>query len=198
VIVNLLEPLGFTMLEANDGEAGFTEAEAHLPDLIITDLAMPIMDGWVLLRQIQASSPLSQIPVLVCSASVFESDRQKSLNVGGTDFLAKPVQAEELYQLLGKYLQLTWEYALPAIPVQPQETASDRWIIPDPALLQPLIAHADAGYFRGIREALDQLEQTDPAFVPFVQELRHLTKQFNITKIRQFLQDAIAPITSSI
>jgi signal transduction histidine kinase/ActR/RegA family two-component response regulator len=191
VIVNLLEPLGFSVIEANDGKAGLAQAKATAPDLIITDLAMPVMDGWELLQQLQQDPQLSQTPVLVCSASAFESDRQKSLNIGGSDFLAKPVQAEELYQQLGKYLELTWQYAATPDPIAEQTTAPSAWVIPDSSDLQALITHADAGYFRGIREELDKLEQINPAYQPFVQELRSLTKQFNITKIRQFLQGAM-------
>jgi CheY-like chemotaxis protein len=150
-----------------------------------------VMDGWELLQQLQQDPQLSQTPVLVCSASAFESDRQKSLNIGGSDFLAKPVQAEELYQQLGKYLELTWQYAATPDPIAEQTTAPSAWVIPDSSDLQALITHADAGYFRGIREELDKLEQINPAYQPFVQELRSLTKQFNITKIRQFLQGAM-------
>jgi signal transduction histidine kinase/ActR/RegA family two-component response regulator len=191
VIVNLLEPLGFTVIEAHDGKAGLGQASASAPDLIITDLAMPVMNGWDLLQQLQQDSQLSQIPVLVCSASAFENDRQKSLDIGGSDFLAKPVQAEELYQLLGKYLQLTWNYACDSAPAHPQSSAPVTWMIPDQLALRTLVEHADAGYFRGIREELDKLEQINPAYQPFVQELRSLTKQFNISKIRTFLQTAL-------
>jgi signal transduction histidine kinase/DNA-binding response OmpR family regulator len=190
VIVNLLEPLGFTVIEANDGKAGLMQASQA--DLIITDLAMPVMNGWEFLEQLQQHRQWAQIPVLVCSASVFESDRQKSLNVGGSDFLAKPVQAEELYKLLGKHLKLTWQYAAVSLP---ETLESSALVIPEASVLKTLTAHVDAGYFRGIREELDAIEQLDPKYQRFVQELRTLTKQFNIHKIREFLQPA--PLISS-
>ncbi|MEG3844885.1 ATP-binding protein, partial [Microcoleus sp. herbarium14] len=110
VLVNLLEPIGFEMIESADGKEGFDRALATAPDLILTDLAMPVMDGFEFLREIRADPQLRDAIVLVSSASVFEIDRQKSLDAGGNDFLPKPVQADLLLGLLKKYLQLEWVY----------------------------------------------------------------------------------------
>ena len=55
VIVNLLEPLGFELLEAENGREGLDKAIQELPDVIITDLSMPIMDGYEMLQQLRES-----------------------------------------------------------------------------------------------------------------------------------------------
>ncbi|MEB3292562.1 MAG: ATP-binding protein [Synechococcales bacterium] len=189
VIVHLLEPLGFTVIEANDGQEGLAKIASEQPDLTITDIEMPVMNGWEFLKQVRRSPDLQEALVLVSSASVYDLDRQKSLDAGGTDFLAKPVQAQELYNLLGKYLQLEWLYA--EIEVSAETTAESTRVIPTRAELQPLWDHVEAGYFRGIREELDRLAALNSAYQPFVQELRELVKQFNIEKIRQFLRSEL-------
>lgn len=110
VLVNLLEPIGFVTIEASNGKEGFDRALELAPDLILTDSVMPVTDGFELLRQIRAHPKLQDTIVLVSSASVFEIDRQKSLDAGGNDFLPKPVQADLLLGLIKQYLQLQWIY----------------------------------------------------------------------------------------
>ncbi len=80
------------------------------PDLIITDLIMPVMDGYELLQKVRGDGKFQHLIVLVSSASVAQIDRQQSLAAGGDDFLAKPLQIQELLTLLAKHLQLTWKY----------------------------------------------------------------------------------------
>ncbi|MEL6355133.1 MAG: ATP-binding protein, partial [Cyanobacteria bacterium J06627_28] len=110
VLVNLLEPVGFNVIEAVNGKEGLDQLISHQPDLVITDLVMPVMDGFEFLRQIQGSETLQQTKVLVSSASVAQLDQQMALEAGGDDFLAKPVDVKELMTLLAAHLDLKWCY----------------------------------------------------------------------------------------
>ena len=110
VLAHLLQSVGFMTLEAVDGQDGLTKAITHLPDLIITDLVMPNMDGFELLRQIQQSPQLQNVAAIASSASVFEVDQEQSLAAGAKAFLPKPIQAETLFELLQTYLPLQWNY----------------------------------------------------------------------------------------
>jgi signal transduction histidine kinase/CheY-like chemotaxis protein len=114
VIVNLLEPLGFIVTEAENGQQGLDKMREHLPDLVITDLAMPVMDGFQMLKQLRHDENLQQLKVIVSSASVAQADQQMSTEAGGDDFLAKPVNAQELFNTVAKHLQLTWNYEIEA------------------------------------------------------------------------------------
>jgi signal transduction histidine kinase/ActR/RegA family two-component response regulator len=192
VIVNLLEPLGFEVIEASNGQEGLEKIASDRPDITICDLAMPIMDGWEMLQQLRQSETLRDAIVIVSSASVFEIDRQKSLAAGGNDFLAKPVQADELYAALAKQLQLDWIYADIKLQSPVNTIASPTVIIIPPISdLKGLLEHVETGYFRGIREELDQLAQLDEQYQPFIRELRELVKGFNIQTVRHFLQESI-------
>ena len=189
VIVNLLSPLGFVMQEAENGREGLEQIEKLPPDLIITDLAMPVIDGWEMLSQLRQSDNFQNIPIIVSSASVYEIDRQQSLAAGGDDFLSKPVQAEELYVLLAKHLKLSWIYA--EIPTANIAILADSEIVKPPASeLAKLIEYAKKGQMKGIEQELDKLTKIDAKYQPFVNQLNKLVKEFNIQKIRQFLQQS--------
>jgi signal transduction histidine kinase/DNA-binding NarL/FixJ family response regulator len=114
VLVNLLEPLGFQVSEAENGQAGLEKIRQSQPDLVITDLAMPVMDGFELLKQVRSAKDLQHQKIIVSSASVAEAYREMSLDAGGNDFLAKPVEVSELFNLLATHLELKWKYEITA------------------------------------------------------------------------------------
>ncbi|HEY9805078.1 MAG TPA: ATP-binding protein, partial [Candidatus Obscuribacterales bacterium] len=79
VVNNLLSPIGFEIVEAIDGQDGWQKVLEHQPDLVITDLLMPELDGFGLIKQIRESGTCSNIAIIVSSASVFETDQHRSL-----------------------------------------------------------------------------------------------------------------------
>jgi signal transduction histidine kinase/CheY-like chemotaxis protein len=110
VVANFLEPMGFEIFQACNGQEGLDKAVELRPDLIITDLVMPVMDGFkmtVYLRQLKTQKDMV---IIASSASVFYTDREKALDVGCNDFLPKPIQLDELLNKLQNYLHLTWIY----------------------------------------------------------------------------------------
>jgi CheY-like chemotaxis protein len=110
VVLDLLKPLGFSLIEAEEGQDGLSKAKEHQPDLIITDLAMPVMDGLEMTRSLREWDEFKDIPIIASSAFVFNYDRQQSQEAGCDDFLPKPVQATELFDLLQHHLNLIWVY----------------------------------------------------------------------------------------
>jgi signal transduction histidine kinase/FixJ family two-component response regulator len=191
VLVNLLEPLGFKVIEARNGEDGLQKAQSIKPDLIISDLKMPLMDGWKMLAEIRRLETLKDTLVIVSSASVFDGDRLESFTAGGNDFLPKPVQAEDLYRLLAQYLHLDWIYAEAQEKSAPIELVSNALILPSEAELNSLLNYAMQGRIKGIQQELDHLIQVNEDYRPFAEQLKPLIKGFKIMQIRQLLQDAI-------
>ena len=203
VIVNLLEPLGFTIIEAANGEEGLEKATLYYPNLIISDLEMPKMDGWKMLRQLRQNNIFEYTIVIVSSASIFDIEREKNKVAGGDDFLAKPVQAAEIYRLLSKHLKLNWIYVeaqkekvrshqpLPeAVSLKPETTGEI--IVPPVDDLAMLIEYAKKGQIKGIQKELEKIDKMDEDYKPFVNHLNQLVKTFNIKKIRQFIQNHIS------
>jgi CheY-like chemotaxis protein len=110
ILVNLLSPLGFTVTEACNGAEGVEIAKQMHPDLIITDLVMPVMDGFEAVRRIRQYPELQNTAIIAASASVFDYHQQESRDAGCNDFIAKPIRLDLLLEKIRELLQLTWIY----------------------------------------------------------------------------------------
>lgn len=192
VITNLLQPLGFNVVEASNGKEGLEIATALKPDLIITDLLMPEMDGFELIEHLRHTPEIKDVLIIVSSASVFEADKHRSLQAGGNAFLTKPIHVDELLDQLEKYLNLVWIYkqSQPDGEKAKEATAnsqSAQLTPPSPQVLQELVTLASKGNFNAILKWADQLEETDITFAPFANEIRQLARQFDEDLILNFL-----------
>ena len=190
VIANLLQSLGFSILEASNGQEGLEKIEQYHPNLIISDLAMPVMDGWKMLSYLRNSLDYRDIIIIVSSASVFEIDRQNSIAAGANDFLAKPIQVEELYRLISNHLHLDWIYEETAI--LPVKTTVMEMLIPSAEELVILQEHAQNGYIKGIRGELKKILEINQLYQPFIDEVNQSLKTFNIQSLRSFLDKSIS------
>jgi signal transduction histidine kinase/DNA-binding response OmpR family regulator len=199
VIVSVLEPMGFVVIEAKNGEECLAKAEQIQPDLIITDLSMPVMDGFELLRQLRNSATLKNVPKIVSSASVYDMDRQKSLDAGGDDFLPKPVQLEEFFFVLEKHLQIKWKYQQTsltetALKQLAGESLSDSVIptsemaIPTPEDLAVLLKLAQQGRLKKLTEEAKRIEQLDKRYTQFIQQILQFAKSFQVDKIEKSIE----------
>ncbi len=86
----------FEVQAVSDGEAALEAARARRPDLILSDVMMPKMDGLGLLRALRADANLSEIPIILLSARAGEESRIDGMQVGADDYLVKPFTAREL------------------------------------------------------------------------------------------------------
>lgn len=97
---NSLEDEGYRVLSVTDGRRALELLErlrGQLPELILLDLMLPVMDGWEFAERVRSSEELSHIPIAVISAF----DRQPPL--GAVEYLRKPIKAEELLRLVARY-----------------------------------------------------------------------------------------------
>lgn len=187
VIANLLGPIGFEVAEASDGEEGWQKVLEFQPDLVLTDLLMPELDGFGLIKCIRESEAFKDIMIIVSSASVFESDRHRSLEMGGNDFLPKPVQATELFQKLRQHLHLEWVYEEQKTVSQP-ERDNTTLIAPPTAEIETLYELVMKGNFKGIIKQAALLEQMDQKYIPLAKKLHQLAKEFQDQEILALIQ----------
>ncbi|MDM8529700.1 two-component regulator propeller domain-containing protein [Anaerolineales bacterium HSG25] len=188
VLVDLLTPLGFQTFEAENGREGLAQAIAQPPNLIITDLVMPEMDGFELIQKIRHTPDLQHIPIIAASASVYEQEQQKSLTLGGDAFLQKPIEAEQLFDLLQRLLPLEWVYQ-ESEPESMSQAETTEMALPSVDMLNQLLNHAEDGDVRAIINALDELEQEQADLAPFVNQLRQLAHSFKLNKISVLLEE---------
>jgi len=90
---------GYEISVAIDGEQGLAEALRQLPDLIIMDMSLPVLDGWETTRRLKLCDETRAIPVLALTAHAMAGERDRALEAGCNDYDTKPV---DFARLLGK------------------------------------------------------------------------------------------------
>lgn len=94
---------GYQVLQASNGEEALAEMERVQPDLVIADLMMPVMDGYMLTEQIRQSYPL--LPVLIVTARESLEDKRRGFSLGADDYMVKPVNLDEMLMRVGALLR---------------------------------------------------------------------------------------------
>jgi CheY-like chemotaxis protein len=201
VAVNLLQPLGFEVVEAMNGKEGLEKAAEYKPDLIIADLVMPVMDGFELIRQIRSDSLLKDICIIASSASVFEAEQCASIAAGADEFLPKPISADSLLDMIRSHLELDWIYETDSTTevLTIEQTSlgsngaqiSQPMIVPPAYTLERIYYHAKKGDLDSILEEASQLNTLDVKFNPFAQELHRLAESFQVKQLQQFIQQYV-------
>jgi len=97
---------GLQFAEAHDGLEGLRRARELRPDLIISDVRMPGMDGFELCAAVRSDAKLHAVPIILLTSLKDDVSRHKGRLVGATAFLSKPVSVEELRSAVGKLLKL--------------------------------------------------------------------------------------------
>ena len=187
VLVDLLSPLGFIIKQANDGSEGLETATQWLPDAIITDLIMPEMDGFELIRRVRQSPTLKEKVIIANSASVYEADQKKSLAIGSDAFLPKPIQAETLLELLQQHLNLTWLYG-DNIPETAEEELSQPIVLPPSAELEKLYELSLVGDIDELEKEITILVNSNVTLQPFVAKIRAFFKEYQVDELIEWLE----------
>ena len=99
-----LERKEFTVSCAEDGQSGIDMAKNKMPDIILLDLSLPVIDGWNVAKKLKADVNTKNIPIIALTAHAMKGDREKALDAGCDDYDTKPVNLEGL---LDKMYKLT-------------------------------------------------------------------------------------------
>jgi CheY-like chemotaxis protein len=101
----VLERAGYEVIEAENGEQALERARSGNPDIVLLDLQMPGLDGYGVLAALRADARFVQLPVLALTASAMRGDREKILEAGFTDYLAKPAAPELVRATVARMLK---------------------------------------------------------------------------------------------
>jgi len=195
VLIHLLQPLGFEIIEAVDGQDCLNKALEFQPDCILIDLVMPVMDGFEAMRQIRKLPQLQNVVAIGTSASIMEVEKQESLAAGCDAFIPKPIRVEELLNCLQVHLGLQWIYEelqngnTESEVSRQQSQIQEREIIAPPAdeiaVLFELAMRGDLGE---IQKQAEKLTKMDVKYVSFASHLNQLVKNFDEAKILEFVE----------
>ncbi|NJN72565.1 MAG: response regulator [Limnothrix sp. RL_2_0] len=192
VLQNLLEPLGFTIVTAANGQEVVDLTLEHHPDLVLTDLVMPVKSGFEATQDIRSIPAVQDIPIIAVSASVLDMDPQKIRQMGCEDFLPKPVSETQLLQSLEKYLALEWIFATEQEIAAPVANQNISLVVPPKHDLEILYEYAMLGSMRKIREHADQLCAENECYEPFAEKLREFAYGFQEKAIAALLEEHLA------
>ncbi len=192
VLIDILSPLGFKIESTNNGYNGLEIAKKWQPDAIITDLLMPEMDGFELIRQLRQSQSLKDKIIIASSASVYDTDKEKSLAIGSNAFLPKPIEIEKLLEQLQQHLNLTYIYGEKVKESIEVEVESD-----STTMVFPSIAELKKLYELTLMADIDELEKQvnilskDIKLKAFVAKMQIFLKQYQVGKLKKWLEGVI-------
>jgi len=195
LLKRILAPLGFEIEEAEDGYGAIKKAEEFQPDLILMDLVMPGLDGFEAIRKIRSVPKIKKIKIFVVSANISNQSKAICIDAGADDFLEKPVHIKELFKKIEIYLNLNWIYeenetlGVFKTSMVYGQSEKDLPIIPPPKeALDALFLVARQGDIMGIQEQAEKIRRIGTEFIPFADRIYNLSKNFQIKKIREFIE----------
>ena len=136
VALELLSQAGIDVTIANDGREGVEMLAARPEDIdaVLMDIQMPVMDGYAATREIRMDARFESLPVIAMTANAMAGDREKALDAGMNDHLAKPIDVTELFDVLGRWVRVAEERrkSIPqgVVPSVPVEAVSELPLLP--------------------------------------------------------------------
>ncbi|MEW6541512.1 MAG: response regulator [Bacillota bacterium] len=100
LLKDLLHYHGYDTIEAKDGAEGISLAKEHLPDLILLDIQIPVMDGLTVLKILKESDETRNIKVVALTSFAMKGDKEKLLAAGFDHYISKPIDTRELPKLI--------------------------------------------------------------------------------------------------
>lgn len=105
VYSTMLRHFGFTVDEAENGAEGILKARTKLPDLILMDIAIPLVDGWEAVQRLKRDPATAGIPIVALTAHAMPADREKAIQVGCDGYLAKPCEPRAVVEEVKRILE---------------------------------------------------------------------------------------------
>jgi len=191
VLVDLLQPLGFAVSEAEDGELALDQVRQGQPDLILVDMVMSGMNGLAVAEAIkQMAGPGQKEPVIIAmSAATFDGNQLQTIQSACHDFITKPIRWANLVDVLATHLNLEWDFAKNGAASPPKREADRTDLLPPPPdELDILYDLAMKGELPNLRKRAAYLETVDKKYAPFARKLCQLAEVFDEDSILALIE----------
>ncbi|KYC40843.1 hypothetical protein WA1_24800 [Scytonema hofmannii PCC 7110] len=199
LLVKLLTNLGLDVQEATNGQEAIALWHVWHPHIIWMDIRMPVLNGykatkWIREQENAAKNQNQPSKIIALTAHASESDRNLALDAGCDDYISKPFQEETLFNMMAKYLGLSYLYA----DSEPPSTSSDLPV--NNVLTSDNLSVMSATWIAQLHQAallcndeevLLVIEQIPPEHESLTKELQHLSQNFEFHRIMQLAQAAL-------
>ena len=189
MLVQLLTPLGFETLEAQNGQQAIEMWQQHQPQLILMDMRMPVMDGYEAVRRIRSSVAGQAVAIIALTASAFDADKNLLLSAGCNDFATKPVRHNNLLEKIARHLGVRYLYEEATPTPQPPKSAIS--IAPESFAVMPRDWVDRLNFLAGTLEqekVCEALAQIPPIYRPLQRELEQLVEEWHLDTIYYLTQ----------
>jgi two-component system cell cycle response regulator DivK len=105
IMRDLLSNAGFDIIEAHDGQAAIAAASNHVPDLILMDIQLPVLNGYEAIRRIKADPKLQAIPIVAVTSYALAGDKESARAAGCDRYVAKPFSPRQLLATIRELLE---------------------------------------------------------------------------------------------
>jgi len=191
VVLEMLQPLGFKLAEAEDGQSGLDIAIQMRPDLIITDVMMSKMTGLEMTRRLRQLPDFTKTPIIASPASLSQVDIQEAMDAGCNGFFPKPIEFNGLLGELQRHLQLQWIYETAPETEISLLSPSAELLMPPAQELAALYQAAQDGFMADIQQEANRLKKLNAEYTAFANKLLELSQQFDDEAILKLLKPHI-------
>ncbi|MCL2155236.1 MAG: ATP-binding protein [Leptospirales bacterium] len=188
LVCNILEPMGFEINEAENGQQAIEIYREWQPHVILMDMRMPVMDGYEAIRLIKSDESGKKTLVISVTASAFEDNKDEVMATGTDDYLRKPFREYELLSLLSKHLGIQYIYEDNNNPKEDEEINRENKELKDlpKEMIQEILSSVESGDIVKLRELIDDLEKINK---DAADELRVLAESYDYEKIQDWLKE---------
>jgi PAS domain S-box-containing protein len=181
-------PLGFEVVDAENGRQCLDLLDSARPDLILMDVMMPVMDGYEATRRIRELPEFADIPIIFVSASVTPADETRCRAAGANAFLGKPIEQDVLLKVIGEQLSLRWTYETQEAHAAGEPEEAVDFVIPPPEEIEKLYMLARLGNMQQINIQAEQVKSLDPRYAAFAKRLQGLAVNYQSKAIVVLLE----------
>ena len=200
IIAEVLQALDFHCQEAADGKIALNIARHFQPDVIITDLMMPNLDGLAMTKQLRSRSEFQETIIIAAGGSLLDRDRQSSLDAGCDAFLRKPINLQDLLECLQQCLQLEWITNDPVARLSQSTTLNESDLedgVPPEEVLSRLLTVAKIGDIEGIENEIKALQANSDRYHLFCDRVDRFLEDFNDAAIVQLTTSCLEILAGS-
>jgi len=184
VLEDMLTSYGFEVKKARDGNESIQGVLEWYPHMVIIDLVLPNVDGYMATQQIRKIDWGKTIPIIACSATDSDVVRQLSMASGCNDFIGKPIDCEDLLDLLEQYLSIQWTYET----AQPKKALISQDIVfPPEESLKELKKMSFEGDILGIQDWSVSFIQKHPEYKAFGKYIQKLAGEIQLNAIHDYI-----------